>query len=186
MGYRSKVAYLIVFGTGATEEQEAKRFNHMDAPHREDALHNAKVAREAAKEMFYMFLTEAKVNENTMRCFDEEVDGAEKEEGLYIDQDRLLIKFYADYVKWYPDYDDVKCHEALLDMACDYFNEKDGDAIGGYRQDRVSAEFPDKGRLISTHFVRIGEEYNDIETVSNGGFYATDMLGVSRDVFFDK
>lgn len=55
------------------------------------------------------------------------------------------VSFYADYVKWYDDYDDVKSHHWLMDFAEERFDSK-----VGYR------------------FIRIGEDIEDIEDVYGG------------------
>lgn len=53
-------------------------------------------------------------------------------------ENNMLI-FRVDHAKWYPEYPDVKWHETVVEQANEY-------STAGYR------------------FVRIGEEYDDIET----------------------
>jgi hypothetical protein len=69
-----------------------------------------------------------------------------------------LLHTNFESVKWYDNYDDVKCHHALLGAAAD--------------------------RGAGTAFVRIGEEYNDITVEIDGGASDQhdlwDLYGVDR------
>jgi hypothetical protein len=59
----------------------------------------------------------------------------------YIDEDKKYFKFYAQNVKWYDDYDDVKMHMHMLELV----NEAPWSEVAGGK------------------FVRSGEELGDTE-----------------------
>ena len=99
------------------------------APNDEDTI-------EKCKGTFYTFLADAKANEDTA--------GAFLDEDLVVDEEKLQIRFFAENVKWYPDYADVKCHEALLDLSREWAD--DGDCSNPY---------------VGGVFARIGEELED-------------------------
>jgi hypothetical protein len=141
MGYRSTVAYSIRF--------EHQSYDKPESP--DDA--------EKAKASFYTFLAEAKAGEDTA--------GAFIDEDLKVDEDSLAIHFFACDVKWYPDYEDVKCHEALLDLSREWAD--DGDCSSPY---------------IGGAFARIGEELDDnVEECWGQGDY--DWIGISRSMHCD-
>ena len=77
-----------------------------------------------AKQSFYTFLAEAKSNEDTALCFSNQESDVFK-----VLEDKLEIRFFAEGVKWYDEYPDVKCHEALLDLSREWAD--DNDCIGG-------------------------------------------------------
>ena len=140
MGYRSTVAYTI-------------RFIPIHSPDTDDIVEERK-----AKATFYTFLAEAKSKETTALCFSEQED-----EVFKVLEDKLEIRFFAEEVKWYPDYADVKCHEALLDLSREWADEND--CIGGA-------------------FARVGEDTNDnVEEVWGNGYH--DWIGVNRSVYVD-
>lgn len=60
------------------------------------------------------------------------------------DEKRVLIRFSAESVKWYESYPDVDSHERLMSAACDE---------------------PFKAGV---RFVRIGEDYDDVEVRDRG------------------
>ena len=114
-----------------------------------------------AKQSFYTFLAEAKASEDTALCFSE----AEMEEGhIQILEDKFTINFYADHVKWYEDYPEVKCHENLIKLAIAYVDN--GNESIGYVQ------------------ARIGEETDDVEW-NYGGNGDDDWLCISRQLVAD-
>ena len=110
------------------------------------------------EQSFYTFLAEAKSNAATAPCF-----GDDHWADVEIDEERLRINFAADDVKWYPSYPSVACHEALIDLADEWANDESNNSEIAYR------------------FVRIGEEYEDIEIRSNGN-PDFEWLGVSRSI----
>ena len=114
MGYRSDVAYTIRF----VSDDDTKN-----------------------RQSFYTFLAEAKSKAATAACFTEET-GQWSE--FVVDEKQFRINFYAEGVKWYESYEDVKCHEALVSLAKEWADESDNPEIG-YK------------------FVRIGEDDDDIE-----------------------
>jgi hypothetical protein len=148
MGYRSDVAYTIRFVIQKSDEE------------------NLEFNQQKCKDSFFTFIAEAKTNEDTLNCFNEQefLNAKEKyNQGFYLDEEDLTIKFCAWSVKWYPDYLDVKCHDALIKLAQEW--AVDNEYIGGV-------------------FVRIGEEPDDNEefTFGNGDF---DWLHMSRQVVGD-
>lgn len=131
MGYRSTVAYSIRFvGDDDTKNRQS----------------------------FYTFIAEAKADEDTALCFQEE------DEHFEVDEANLQIRFFADGVKWYEDdYPDVKCHMALIEKSQEWTD--DNDAIGGA-------------------YARVGENADDsVEEVWGQGDY--DWCYLSRQVICD-
>lgn len=138
MGYRSTVAYTI-------------RFVYYKHPDRDDM-----VDRQECERSFYTFIAEAKANEDTAGCF---VDT----ECFKVDEENLQICFFATHVKWYEDYADVKCHEALVSLSKDWTN--DNKYIGGC-------------------FVRVGEDSDDnVEDCWGTGDY--EWAHLERSVYVD-
>jgi hypothetical protein len=81
--------------------------------------------------------------------------------------DKQVLKFDIQNVKWYDSYPDVRRFMAMLhDLYCDA-NEGD-DVIGGY----------------CTEFVRIGEDYDDVERETHGHNQCY-YLSVSRGIVCD-
>lgn len=124
MGYRSTVAYTI-------------RFVYHKHPDRDDIED-----RKKCEESFYTFIADAKANEDTAYCFSEYEGGVFK-----VDEDNLAINFFAEDVKWYEDYSDVKCHEALISLSKSWAD--DNEYIGGV-------------------FARVGEDLDDMVEESWG------------------
>ena len=120
---------------------------------------------EKNKQSFYTFLAEAKSKAATAGCFGE-LGWAEFE----IDEARFRINFACDDVKWYPDYDDVKCHEALIELADEWANQGDGD------------NEPHTG--IAYKFIRIGEDISDVEEKTSD-LADYDWLNVNRSISRD-
>ena len=100
-----------------------------------------------------VFLLEAKSKPETRLCFEDE--------SLSVVYDKQEIRFVIDGVKWYEDYEDVKCHIKLLDL-CDEYNE------------RQEKNFVDGGAtnikepVVSFLFRRIGESEDDLEERHGG------------------
>jgi hypothetical protein len=141
MGYRSTVAYSIRFIPRLSEIQTT-----------DDEI-------EKAKASFYTFLAEAKAGEDTA--------GAFGDESMKINEDDLAIHFFADHVKWYETYEDVKCHEALMDLSKEWAD--DGDCSSPY---------------IGGAFARIGEEMEDmVEECWGQGDY--DWITINRSMECD-
>ena len=141
MGYRSDVAYTIRFIPPRVDEPEKG------------------LSVEHCKATFFTFLAEAKAKHEIAGAFDDEC--------IEVDEDNLAIYFYAGHVKWYESYEDVKCHEALMDLSKEWAD--DGDCSNPY---------------ISGAFARIGEEMEDnTEVVWGQGCY--DWISVNRYMYCD-
>ena len=137
MGYRSTVAYTI-----------------RCTPNPENSPYKTLEGMKEARESFYTFLAEAKVK----------LSGAFADESLNVDEDNLAVNFIAYDVKWYEDYEDVKVHEALIQLSKDWV-DMENKHIGGI-------------------FMRIGEEMDDI--VEEGwGEHDWDWLSISRQIICD-
>jgi hypothetical protein len=113
------------------------------------------------KQSFYVFLAEAKANAATAACFGEQ-GWAE----FQIDEAQFRINFACDDVKWYTDYPDVQCHEALINLASEWVNDEDNNSG------------------IAHIFVRVGEDSNDVE-VREGGDVDYDWVHVERTISRD-
>ena len=120
MGYRSTVAYTIRFVPPLKDEPEKG------------------LTTEYCKGTFFNFIGEAKSKEDTAGAFDDE--------DLKIDEDKLTIYFFASDVKWYDEYPDVKCHEALFELGREWADDDDGIGSNPY---------------IGGVFVRLGENADD-------------------------
>lgn len=140
MGYRSQVAYTIRFETPSYNKPEEK----------EDP--------EDAKRSFYTFIAEAKANEDTAYCFSDQ-----ESEVFKVLEDKLEIRFFAENVKWYEDYPDVKCHEALISLA---------------------KAWADDNNFIGGAFARVGEDTTDlVEEV--WGQADWDWISIHRSICVD-
>jgi hypothetical protein len=101
MGYRSLVAYTIRF----VGDEDVKN-----------------------EQSFSTFLAEAKSKIPALWAGKE----GSINEWLEIDMQKLQFNFYTRYdIKWYPDYDEVKAHMALWDLARE-FNEDNPCIVGQY------------------------------------------------------
>jgi hypothetical protein len=142
MGYRSTVAYTIRFIPPQKDEPEKG------------------LTAQNCKATFFTFLAEAKANGYTAGAIADS-------EYLVIDEKELTLNFFADDVKWYESYDDVKCHEALLELSKEWAD--DGDCSNPY---------------IAGAFARIGEEMTDaVEEVWGEGCY--DWISIHRTMSCD-
>ena len=149
MGYRSEVGYAIRFN---------KDIEWTDHATDEDK-------KLTGADIFNTFLTEAKSNDDTKLCFDE------NESPLEIDKERLLFKFYVDDWKWYDDYEEVQCHERLLELAEEYIDAQNNNQAM-------------RNLTISWGFIRIGEETEDIDT-KYGGDDGYSLLYPLRSIQFE-
>jgi hypothetical protein len=138
MGYRSTVAYTIRF---------TPHYPSDDSPTDEEL--------KQCKASFYTFLAEAKV-----KC-----SGAFGEEfGVEVDEPNRAINFLAENVKWYEDYEDVKVHEALVQLSRDWV-DSENKHIGGI-------------------FMRIGEEMDDL-VEDSWGEHDWEWMTMSRQIIVD-
>lgn len=101
------------------------------------------------KEVYDQFKVQYKLDPAYDECREDEP------QSLSFDDDRLLVRFEVDDVKWYDSYPDVIAHHKLLDLA---------------------DEYAEKYKCVSWVFVRIGEESGDIETRYGGDGDATSLL----------
>jgi len=109
------------------------------------------------RQSFYTFLAEAKSKAAIAGCFNAHWNGVK------VDEVRLRINFTADNVKWYEDYADVQCHEALINLANEWVNDELNNSEIAYR------------------FVRVGEEVEDVES-RTGGTAEWDWVNVVRAI----
>ena len=145
MGYRSEVGYVIAFND--------------EIQYKDEVPENKKLL--TGRDVFNTFLAEAKANPDTAGCFTEdEVDY------LIINEEKMQLNFYCEYVKWYPEYPDVKCHNQLVDLVRDWIENKDAEGVIGYM------------------FCRIGEESNDIDE-HFGGNWDSSWVNLVREIEID-
>lgn len=111
-------------------------------------------------EAYWGFVAKAKLDPETAECFEDEA--------FKQDDENKNLRFYATQVKWYESYDEVDCHTKLWDNACEFELTHDADK-----------------NLCSGYFVRIGEEYDDIETKDFGNDPPYNDLGVRRELIVD-
>lgn len=139
MGYRSLVSYTIRFVDDFKDGTTDNR----------------------CKESFYTFLAEVKSKIPALSAWDKE-ESINK--WLVIDEGKLQFNFYTPHgVKWYPDYEEVKMHEALWELAREFHN--DNECIAG-------------------KFVIMGENTDDINEREFGDV-DYDWLNISRQIICD-
>lgn len=120
------------------------------------------------RQTFDIFLADARQNEATKDAFK---DSEGDEPILIVDMVKRQINFRASDVKWYPDFPDVKCHDALFALAKEYID------------DLVQDESP-RGCCMGAIFTIIGEDMNDIQEDACGD-YDWDWVSVSRQIVTD-
>jgi hypothetical protein len=99
-----------------------------------------------------VFLLEAKSKPETRLSFEDEC--------LTVVPDKQEIRFVVDDVKWYGDYEDVKCHTELLEL-CDEYNKRQEELLQG--------SLPSMNPYVVSYlFRRIGESENDLEERHGG------------------
>ena len=147
MGYRSDVGYKIKFDK--------------DLEWLESIADDKKNV--TSKDLFNLFVTEAKSRLETKLCFEDE-DGT-----FTIDDEHLSITFFAESVKWYESFEDVQCHEKLLELADDWIAQHEDD-------DKFYSP-------LRWGFVRIGEERDYVdERHGNEGY---ELVYLTRGIAFD-
>lgn len=144
MGYRSDVAYSIRFTPNKGDEPS-----------------------DVGRGAFLIFLEQVMNDEDCQLCFIEERDLDYPKEGLFIDKEKCTINFFSSSVKWYEDYPDVKCHEALIQTARDWLAEENPNA-----------------EHLGYAFARIGEDIED-NTEDIGGNADYDWISISRQMNCD-
>ena len=146
MGYRSEVAYgvrvdEVNLGENATEEEKNL----------------------SADGIFLLMLTEMQGDEVAKKCFD---STNEINDYLTINKENRTIKFYADSLKWYDNYKDVKAHERLYEIMEEYAEQYGSETMNN---------------PVSCAFIRIGEETDDVED-RGGGYDPWNIMYVSRSI----
>ena len=147
MGYRSDVGYKIKFD---------KDLDWLESV--PDDKKNV-----TSKDLFNLFVTEAKSKEETKLCFEDE-DGT-----FSIDGEHLSITFFAESVKWYESFEDVQCHEKLLELSDEWIEHQD-------KEDKFYSP-------LRWGFVRIGEERDDVDERSGNEGY--ELVYLTRGISFD-
>jgi hypothetical protein len=147
MGYRSEVAYGIkiddiIWSDQATEEEKNL----------------------SADGLFLLMLTEMQGDEIAKKCFDKT---HEINENLVINKEARTIAFYADGLKWYDSYEDVKSHERLYRIMEEYAELYDS---------KQGMENP-----VSCSFTRIGEDIDDIDE-RGAGYDPWSIMSVYRGI----
>ena len=149
MGYRSEVAYRIVFDT---------------------------------EEVMQLFITEAKVKEETERVFkDAEEDGDFPDGVIRISVREKEISFHATGWKWYDEYPQVQAHLALLDLAREY-NIREVE-VNKTEHDGTEVTELQEAHDIQYAFARIGEEQEDVDTWGSDDYW--ELLDVERRIVWN-
>ena len=144
MGYRSDVAYTV-------------RFTPNDNT----------IKQEELKGSFEVFLAQVMNDPETAQAFNDVGYDGYPMEGLRIDRERCAINYFVTSVKWYDDYEDVKCHEAILQTARDWIAEENIHS-----------------KHLGYAFARVGEDMEDnVEDIGGNAEY--DWVGVTRQVICD-
>ena len=118
------------------------------------------------KERFNAFVVEAKLDPTTQRCFEKE---NMEWNNFEVEEDLLEIRLLAEWVKWYDDYEDVKCHMKLLDKAKTHNELSNED---------------NNGDVCWWIYRRIGENEEDVETRYEGEC-DWDAVELSRSIIVD-
>lgn len=106
---------------------------------------------------YHLFILEAKAKPETAGCFSE----------IECNHTTMRIAYKVEGVKWYESYPDVQMHEKLIEQAAAWCEGvKENDLRLGYI------------------FLRVGEDYDDIERKS-GGWVDYDWLRVERTIVED-
>jgi len=178
MGYRSDVAYMVCF-----KNEEVDGVN-------------------LGRDMFYTFLAEAKSKTETAKCFLENI-GWGLGYGFKVDEENMRISFSADNVKWYEGYEDVDCHDALVNMAGEYCDadetrveginsklRKEKDEKYGHLsyEDMEKQGIPQPNYVnlvVGYSYVRLGEEDDDNDCRWSGWEEAIERCRMTRAIDFN-
>ena len=134
MGYRSLVAYTIRF-VGNDDKKSEQSFN--------------------------TFLCEAKAKIPALWAGEEDSIN----EWLEIDMTKWQFNFHTPHdIKWYPDYDEVKAHMALWDLAREFNEDSECFVVGQY--------------------IEIGENEDDV-TKKEFGDLEEDYIRLNREIVCD-
>jgi hypothetical protein len=173
MGYRSNVAYVIVFPSDAQYHMFLTTAR---------TLSNQPIVNDEIEHV-----NGQKVWGDMVRALDETMHGVDiyKNGYLTIDGDCYTfpaIAFKAESVKWYESYEDVHSHESLLALA-DLFSR--GELAEYQVGNRNTTQ---RMNPCTYNFLRIGEDEDDIERRDNGRHVAmtTHPMMVNRRITFDE
>lgn len=128
--------------------------------YRSDVAYKIKFENEG---QWNVFLIEAKSKPETRACFEDEC--------LTVVHDKHEIRFHAEGVKWYEDYEDVKCHYSLLELV-DEYNE------------RIAERDKDPSPCAGYLFRRVGEDEDDVDS-RHGGDPDWDWIELIRYIRVD-
>ena len=134
--------------------------------YRSDVAYKIKFSDEG---QWNLFILEAKSKPETRLCFEDE--------NLTVVHDQQEIRFFANDVKWYESYEDVKCHESLLEL-CDEYNERQEKAFIDAREPSITPPWA------SYLFRRIGEDEEDCDN-RHGGDPDWDWIELIRYIRVD-
>lgn len=130
--------------------------------YRSDVMYRILFAKE---EDMRLFLSEAKSSEDTKLVFEQEEAGNDREVLREIEGQNEL-RFECISWKWYPEFDVVQAHDAIIELAREYNERQDeeGNYIGG----------------VSYAFARIGEEMDDNDIFGSDDYW--DLLQITRSI----
>ena len=128
------------------------------------------------EELLHAFVAQAKVLSRTAKYGD--MESALDECQINPDGDPPHISFYAESIKWYESFDDIKGHLSLLALAKENYDD------GGDKTTRYCNTEGVEGThtLIAVDFMRLGEDDNDTEDTSYGMSPLSDSLYVERRI----
>ena len=105
------------------------------------------------KDQWNVFLIEAKSKPETRLCFEDEC--------LTVVHNEQELRFHAEGVKWYSDYEDVKCHLNLFELCDEYLERQEKNFVDGESRSSTPP-------VVSYLFKRVGESEDDAEELSGG------------------
>lgn len=110
----------------------------------------------SSPEDYWGFIAESKCDPDTTKCWEDDFESFKQNDKL------LAIQFACEGVKWYDDYEDVKCHMSLWEKARDR-RKIDNISCDGY-------------------YARIGEDLDDIDERNFGNDPPFDYVCVERSI----
>ena len=112
-----------------------------------------------------LFIAEAKSREDTRLAFEQEEDGVD-DENLRQIEGALELRFECRHWKWYSEFEAVKAHEEIINLARGYSEREDaeGKVVGD----------------VGYAFARIGEDMDDMDIFGSDDYY--DLLDIERSI----
>ena len=172
MGYRSDVAYVIVFPNAAQYHMfltTARTLSNQPIVNDEIVSINGQM-----------------VWGDMVRALDETTHGVDIYKNKYLSIDNTFfsfpaIAFKAQSVKWYESYEDVHNHESLVSLAYLF-------SMGELTEYTVGTATTASMNPCAYDFLRVGEDDNDIERRSEGRHVAVTSppMTVHRQISFDE